>query len=97
MTGQIYRAESKPTLGMRRTQVPGTGIKVIRVGLITPVQLSQTVVVRNEERFHRGTLEPLLTVPGHVLDGGEGAVQEEEVIEPAVADDGVVSAFDDAG
>lgn len=97
MTGQVHRAESQPTLGMGRAQVPSTGIKVIRVRLIAPVQLSQTVVVRNEERFHGGTLEPLLTVPGHVLDSGEGAVQKEEVIKPAVADDGVVSAFDDAG
>lgn len=97
MTRQIHRAESQPTLSMRRTQVSSTRIKVIRVGLIAPVQLSQTVVVRNEERFHRGTLEPLLTVPGHVLNSGEGAVQKEEVIEPAVANDGVVSAFDDAG
>lgn len=97
MTRQIHRAESQPALGMRCTQVSSASIKVIRVRLIAPVQLSQTIMVRDEERFHGRTLEPLLTVPGHVLDCGERAVQEEEVIEPAVADDSVVSAFDDAG
>lgn len=40
-------------------------------------------------------LETLLAVPGHVLDGQQRAVGEEEEVQEAVADDGVVGALDD--
>jgi hypothetical protein len=45
----------------------------------------------------RGGLEALESVPGHVLDGGEGSFGEEKEIEVSVRDDGVVGAFDDGG
>jgi len=54
-------------------------------------------MVRNEEVLGRGRrgLESLQTVPGHVLDGDQGAVGEEEEIEKTVADHCVVCALDD--
>ncbi len=41
--------------------------------------------------------ETLSAVPGHVLDHEEGAVDDEDVVEGAVADDCFVEAFDYAG
>lgn len=41
-------------------------------------------------------LEPLCAVPCRVLEGKERAVRREDVVEPADADDGVVSVLDDA-
>ena len=54
-------------------------------------------MVGHEEvlRRARRRLEALRAVPGHVLDGHQRAVCEEEEVEEAVADDGVVGPFDD--
>ena len=41
-------------------------------------------------------LESLSAVPSHVLDSDEAAVEEEQEIEPAMTDDGVVGPLDDA-
>lgn len=41
-------------------------------------------------------MEPLLAVPGHVLDHEQRAVDEEDVVEHTVRDDGFVGALDDA-
>lgn len=54
-------------------------------------------MVRDEERLFRRLLESLGAVPGHVLDRGEGAVGEEQEVQPSMADDGVVCALDHAG
>lgn len=97
MPRQIDRRKRQPALRVRRPQVPRAGVLRER-GLRGPLpQLRQARVVRDEERLDGRPLEPLGAVPGHVLDGGEGAVGEEEEVEPAVADDGVVGALDDAG
>lgn len=45
----------------------------------------------------RRGLEALEAVPGEVLDGEEGAFGEEEEIEVAMGDDGVVGPFDYRG
>jgi hypothetical protein len=59
--------------------------------------IAKTLVVRHEEVLLLGGrgLEALEAVPGHVLDGDEGAVGEEEEVEETMADDGVVGTFDD--
>lgn len=97
MTGQINTGEGQSTLCVRRPQVSSPGSPDERLGHVSIGQLCQARVIRHVERFDGWLLETLGTVPGHVLDGDERAVQEKEIVEPAVADDGVISALDDAG
>lgn len=86
-----------------------TGTRHVRVGVdllagnVPLVQnfaddLPKRGMVRNEEVVGlRRPLEALLTAPGHVLDGDEGAIGDEEEVEEAVANDDVLGAVDDGG
>lgn len=97
MSRQINRSEGKTTLRVRCTEV--TGASVLGEGSrdVSSSEFCETPVVRNVEWLHRRFLETLGSVPGHVLDGCEGTVHEEEKVQPSVADDGVVGALDDTG
>lgn len=56
------------------------------------------ILMVGDEEFVLGlVLEALLAAPGHVLDGQEGAVVEEDEVEFAMHDDGAVEIVDDAG
>lgn len=54
-------------------------------------------MIGHEELLRRSGLETLLSAPGHVLDGEEGAVGNDDVVERAVRDHGPVQALDDGG
>lgn len=104
MPRQINRHKRQSPLGMPRTLVPrarriGKG-RAIRHSIVDVIEdLAERLVVRHVEVLGvRGrALEALQAVPRHVLDGDEGAVGEEQEVEQAVADDGVVCALDDRG
>jgi hypothetical protein len=82
---------------MGRSQKAGSSNLRERVRLGPRYQFSQAGMIGHEQRFRGRVLEPLGAIPGHVLDCRQRAVHEEEEIQPAMADDGVVGAFDDAG
>ena len=54
-------------------------------------------VIRHKEFLRRPGLETLSSTPGHVLDGKEGAVGHDDVVEHAVSDHGFGQALDHAG
>lgn len=54
-------------------------------------------MVGHEKLIGGQFVEALFAMPGHVLDHEQRAVDEEDVVEHAVRDDGFVGALDDAG
>ena len=99
---QIDRHKRQTSLRVRHTlEAPTRRISkhmcLNTVGVLDNLAIS--LMVRHVEVLlleGRG-LEALGAVPGHVLNGDQGAVGEEQEVEQAVADDCVVSALDDAG
>jgi hypothetical protein len=101
VTGKIDSSPCQSSLSVPVTLEPGASSIDLRrsvrnscVGNLENV--AKTLVVRHVEVLGLGWrgLESLETVPGHVLDGDEGAVGEEEEVEETVANDGVVGTFD---
>lgn len=96
----IDGTEGQASLGVCGTQISRSGHVVHRRGrdgLIVDFvhDLGQAGMVGHVEEVLGHTLETLLAVPGHVLDGGQRAVGEEEEVQPAVTDEDVVGALDD--
>lgn len=95
MTRPKDGAKGQATLSVCGTHDTTTAIPDVgSVGAAMSIP-DQGIGVRDEERLSGRRLEALGAVPGHVLDGDDGTVQEEEVVVPAVADEDVVSALDD--
>lgn len=101
MTGQVDRHECQTTLSVRRTHHTSTSHNTDWLLWDAPLvencidHLAETGVCRNHEVVRRRSLETLRTVPGHVLDRRERAVDHEEVVKPAMADDDIVRPLDD--
>ena len=94
-TGSIPRElVSRKTRSVKgKTSLLGPHALVARAGKSTAVVLG---VVWCVEKRGRVLIETLGAVPGHVLDGEEGAVCAEQHVQVATSDDGVVGVFDDA-
>ncbi len=71
------------------------------VNAIVPVLVKHGLVLQvrqlNDDRGRRLRLEAQLAVPGHVLDGHEGAVGDDDHVEVAVGHEDAVRGFDDLG
>lgn len=87
MTAQADLDPSQAPLRMRRAK-DATTAQSTQAGFS---------MIRHEELLRRSGLEALSSAPGHVLDGEEGAIGHDDVVEHAVADNGLVQALDDAG
>lgn len=97
MTRIINRAERKTTLRMRRSEDTSPGIRIPGYMSVTISQTIESSRIRHEQGSDRRLLEPLRTIPSHVLDRREGSICEEQVIKPAMADEDVIRCLDDAG
>ena len=87
MTTKADLDPSQATLRMRRAKDAATA------------QSAQTGLrmIGHEELLGRSRLEALSAGPGHVLDGEEGAISHDDVIQRPICDDGSRQAFDDGG
>lgn len=71
MTRSVDRTECEATFGVSCSQDPAASIVREWDLFLTLGQLVHCIIIRDEQRLNRRLLEPLLTVPGHILDGGE--------------------------
>lgn len=97
MTRIINRAERKTTLSMRRSKDTSTGIRIPGCRSLPISQTIESSGIRHEQGCDRQLLESLRAIPSHILNRSEGSIGEEQVIEPAMADEDVICRFDDTG
>ena len=88
----MSRAHDAAT-GGKSDIVLGDGALRVRLG----VRVSDSRVVGHEEVVGGFRAKALLAVPGHVVDGHERTVCQQQEVEQAAADDDIVSRFDHAG
>lgn len=90
MSRSVHRREGQATLGVGSTQDTSASVPCIRV-------CDLTRSIGHDERLNRVSLESPSAVPGHVLNGRQCAVHEEQVIIPSMSDNDVVCGLDDLG
>ncbi len=89
-----HHMPTKPNLHKRQTTLSMRSAKDARASQRRRAQLA---MIRDEEVVPGGVAEALRVVPGHILNHKQSPIGEEDVVEEAVGDDDVVSAFDDGG
>ncbi len=102
VTCQIVSHKCQAPLGVPSALEAPTG-RIIeqmacRIAIIYVIKnLSQSLMVRDVKVQGLGywvCLETLKAVPGHILNGDDGTVSEEEKVKHSVPDDGVVRSLD---
>jgi len=97
----VNGGESQPALRMRGPEQPSSssvslGMRVCGLVLDFVDDFAQALMIRHVEveGRRRVRLEALFAAPGHVLDGGEGAVGHEEEVQVSAADEHVFRLVD---
>ena len=90
----LHKSPRQSTLRVHRAQRPARAIshnrRVVRLH-----QRCEPKLGRHQQREGGRGLKALVTGPGHVLDGEEGAIGEEAEVQRAVGDDDVFGLLDD--